>query len=225
MTPEIFHPAGCGFLRCPRLNDPLSVRSSHLGHDTDPIMPVSPAISTQAQRSTRTPTLTCPKEIVDFRLSRSFIAPWYCRHESAMFCPKPWRIHPGTSICPAPLSHPYPREFDCWRSCRSLLWSKSRAVWRFSSATKISILMARRGRLLAFEYAPYHWVPYRDGENATHALAKNSPRSPPFVQNHISGTEVDPRKISKKMEICPPSLRGRHPKYSVDFSAGSVITG
>jgi len=34
------------------------------------------------------------------------------------------------------------------------------------------------------------WVPYRDGECATHALAKFSLDTPPVVQSHIPGTEI-----------------------------------
>lgn len=46
----------------------------------------------------------------------------------------------------------------------------------------------------------------------------------PFVQNHIAGTETDPREISKKFEPCPP-VPGRHKIYSVDFSVVLMIGG
>jgi len=44
----------------------------------------------------------------------------------------------------------------------------------------------------------YAWVPYRDGECATHALAENSLRTPPVVQNHIPVHKFIPRKIPEK---------------------------
>ena len=71
---------GCANACCSSIVGSPPIRRA-LIYDTEPTMPMSPAISIQERRSARPPVYPCP------------------------------------------------REFTCWRQRRTVLWSKSRAVW------------------------------------------------------------------------------------------------